>query len=320
MGCYLVTGAAGFVASHLAESLVADGHQVIGADCFTKGYPRAIKEQNVSGLRLRDAFELFECDLATDDLSELAADIDGIFHLAAQPGVRQSWREFDVYLRNNLLATQRILDAATATGTRLVFASSSSVYGEASTYPTGEGEPTRPIAPYGVTKLAGEQLAHAAAVRGLEAVVLRYFTVYGPRQRPDMAFARLGSALLLGEEFETYGDGSQTRDVTYVGDVVTATRLAMDAAPAGAIYNVGGGHEISLNEVIALYESLAGTRLNTRRVAQAAGDVRRTASDTSLIRGELGWSPQTGLGEGARAHLDWMAADADQPAPLEAGR
>jgi len=231
---YLVTGAAVFIGSHLAETLAAGGHDVAGLDCLTDYYDPALKEENARGLVLE------RVDLAADPLD--FSGFDGVFHLAGQPGVRSFGDVFPLYLRRNVLATQRVFEAAAAAGARTVFASSSSIYGEAERYPTPEDTVPAPLSPYGVTKLACEHLARAYAKGfGLDAVVLRYFTVYGPRQRPDMLFARVVNALASGGAFEIYGGGDQSRSFTYVGDAVDATIAAMDAAPAGAVYNVGGG-------------------------------------------------------------------------------
>src|SRR5581483_929687 len=237
---YIVTGAAGFIGSHLAEALGALGHEVVGVDCFTDYYDPAEKEANARGLDVR------RLDLA-EDLLELE-DVDGVFHLAGQPGVRSFGDAFRLYLRRNVLATERVLEACTAAGVRLVFASSSSVYGEAEAYPTPEDTTPAPISPYGITKLACEHLLRAYDG---DAVTLRYFTVYGPRQRPDMFFRRVCDALAAGDSFEIYGSGRQSRSFTYVADAVEATIAAMERAPSGAVYNVGGGEEASMVEAIA---------------------------------------------------------------------
>ncbi len=292
MSRYVVTGAAGFIGSHLTEALLARGDDVRAIDVFTDYYEPGLKEENAR------AFDVERIDVAEEEL-ELGG-TDGVFHLAAQPGVRPSFERFDLYLRRNVLATQRVLEAAALAGTRVVLASSSSVYGDAEEYPTREDAVPRPLSPYGITKLAAEQLARAYPV---DAIVLRYFTVYGPRQRPDMAFARLSDALLSDREFELYGDAS--RSFTFVADVVAATLQAMDVAPTGALYNVGGGEEASLREAIALLEELAGRELRVRSQPRARGDAQRTSADVSKIRGELGWSPATSLAEGLRAQWSW---------------
>lgn len=304
---FLVTGCAGFIGSHLVEQLLDRGHHVRGVDAFTDYYARELKEENLAHVLNRPRFEFVEADLAVASIEELADGADGIFHLAAQPGVRGSWGDtYAVYARDNLIATQRVFEVASASGKRVVWASSSSIYGDAERYPTTERMRPHPISPYGVTKASCELLAGAyAAAAGLDAVGLRYFTVYGPRQRPDMAFTKIVRALADGATFDVYGSGDQTRDVTYVGDAVAATMAAMERGRSGAAYNVGGGSETSLLEVIAFCEGLSGQQLNVRFVAAQRGDVRRTAADTSLAQAELEWRPCTSLAEGLTAQLEW---------------
>ena len=294
---YIVTGAAGFIGSHLAEALVGAGHDVVGVDCFTDYYDPAEKEQNAQRLDVR------RLDLADEPL-ELGG-VDGVFHLAGQPGVRSFGDVFPLYLRRNVLATQRVLEACTATGTRLVFASSSSVYGEAEAYPTPEDATPRPISPYGITKLACEHLARAY---GGDVVARRYFTVYGPRQRPDMAFRRVCDALLAGDTFEVYGGGLQSRSFTYVSDAVDATIAAMERGPGGSLFNVGGGEEATMLDAIALLEQASGRTLDVRHVDAARGDVSRTKADDSRINAVLGWSPTTSLADGLSAMWSWASA------------
>ncbi|MGH3005918.1 MAG: NAD-dependent epimerase/dehydratase family protein [Gaiellaceae bacterium] len=302
---YLVTGSAGFVGSHLAEALLERGHEVVGVDAFTDYYAREVKEANLERARARPGFTFAERDLADGELEPLVEGVDGVFHLAAQPGVRGSWGgTFAIYVRENILATQRLFEAAARANVRVVMASSSSVYGNAEAYPTREDASPRPVSPYGVSKLACESLAQTYSDSfGLEVVALRYFTVFGPRQRPDMAFSRIISALLGGGPFRVFGTGEQSRDFTYVDDAVTATLAAMNGGQGSTVYNVGGGSETTLGEVIALCEGMVGRRLALRHEQAAAGDVRRTAADTSLIRAELGWSPRTSLEEGLAAQL-----------------
>jgi UDP-glucuronate 4-epimerase len=297
----VVTGAAGFIGSHLCERLLREGHEVVGLDCFTDYYDLARKEENARDLDVR------RIDLADDELDFRG--IDGVFHLAGQPGVRASFTDFAAYLSRNVLATQRVFEAAAAGGIRVVFASSSSVYGDAERYPTPEDTVPHPISPYGITKLACENLERAYAKGvGLDAVTLRYFTVYGPRQRPDMAFTRIVTALAEGRPFDLYGDGSVSRGFTYVTDVVTATVAAMERGPAGAVYNVGGGDETNMRDAIALCERIAERRLDVRTAPVAWGDVRRTAADTTRIRAELGWEPTVGLEQGLRSQWLWAAS------------
>ena len=282
-----------------------DGSEVIGVDSFTDFYSREIKENNLRPSRSFDSFQFREADLTTLDLRALLADTDGIFHLAAQPGVRGSWGDsFSIYVKDNILATQRVFEAAAREKIRIVFASSSSVYGNAQAFPVREDAILRPISPYGVTKLSCETLAAAYADSiGCDVVALRYFTVYGPRQRPEMAFARICASLAHGSLFPLLGSGEQSRDFTYVADVVSATMLAMDASSPAAVYNVGGGTEASLNEIIDLCERLSGRSIDVAREGEATGDVRRTSASTDRIR-ELGWKPRFTLEAGLRAQLE----------------
>jgi UDP-glucuronate 4-epimerase len=298
---YVVTGAAGFIGSQLARELVAAGHDVAGVDCFAGSHDLAEKEENARGLDVR-RLDLVEEALDLDG-------VDGVFHLAAQAGVRSFGDVFPVYVRQNLLATQRVFESCARAGVRVVFASSSSVYGEAEAYPTSEEIPPRPISPYGITKLGGEHLARSYALAfGLDAVVLRYFTVYGPRQRPDMFFRRVCEALLAGGTFEIYGTGGQSRSFTYVGDAVAATVAAMERGVAGALFNVGGGEEATILESIAVLEEVSGRTLDIGYAGAAAGDVSRTSADVARIRDALGWQPQTSLREGLAAMWAWASA------------
>jgi len=303
---YVVTGAAGFIGSHLTEALLADGHDVVAIDSFNDYYEPAQKEENAAG------FDVARLDLAED---ELALDgFDGVFHLAGQPGVRSFGPVFDEYVRRNLIATQRVFDSAARANVRVVFASSSSVYGDAESYPTSEDAPPSPISPYGITKLGCEQLAYAYTnAFGLDAVVLRYFTVYGPRQRPDMAFARIVDALARGASFELYGDGLQSRSFTFVADVVAATATAMERAAAGTLYNVGGGAEATMRDAIAALEAASGRTLELVERPAAAGDVRRTAADTTRIERDLGWRATTRLEDGLRAQWEWASVRVAAP-------
>lgn len=306
MSRYAVTGAAGFVGSHLCESLLGTGHTVLGIDSFSDYYSRELKEANLRSCRETDAFKLLETDLSERPLAELLDGVDGVFHLAAQAGVRRSWGDdFQIYLRDNVLATQRLFEAALARGVRVVFASSSSVYGDSRSYPTTEDLPPCPISPYGVTKLACEHLATAYSRRGLDVIGLRYFTVYGPRQRPDMAYTRIALALLRDRMFTIYGTGEQSRDVTYVGDAVSATVAAMDRGVSGSTYNVGGGSETTLMQAIGVFEQASGRQLRLERIDAAVGDVTRTLGRTDKLTRDTGWRPSTDLTVGVRAHLEW---------------
>jgi UDP-glucuronate 4-epimerase len=296
---YAVTGAAGFIGSHLAEALLEQGHQVVGLDCFTDYYDPALKEANARGCEVR------RVDLAEDPLDFNG--FDGVFHLAGRPGVRSFGDVFPLYLRDNVLASQRVFEAAARDGVRVVFASSSSVYGAAERYPTPEDTPPHPLSPYGITKLACEQLADAYGRQfGLDRVVVRYFNAFGPRQRPDMAFTRIARALADNGHFDLFGDGAQSRSWTYVGDVVAATIAAMEQG--SGTYNVGGALEASMHETIALFEAVSGRQLDLRRHDEpVAGDQRRTKADTARIRSELGWEPRVSLEDGIARQWDWAA-------------
>jgi UDP-glucuronate 4-epimerase len=308
----LVTGCAGFIGSHLTEALLAAGHEVVGLDCFSDNYPAAQKLANLARARDHERFELHPVDLATAKLAAVLEGCDIVFHLAAEPGVRTSWgSRFDRFVHNNVEATQRLLEAVRATSSaRVVYASSSSIYGESERLPTPEDAPPRPLSPYGVTKLAGEQLCRVYHVNhGLETVALRFFTVYGPRQRPDMAFRRFCEAAASGGSIELFGDGRQTRDFTYVGDVVGAIRAAGTAeGAAGRAYNVGGGSPISLNGALEQLAAIAGRPLDVSRAERESGDVLHTAADVSRARDELGFAPATTLASGLRAEYDWVLA------------
>ncbi|MGZ6708427.1 MAG: NAD-dependent epimerase/dehydratase family protein [Solirubrobacteraceae bacterium] len=304
---YLVTGCAGFIGSHLTETLLQRGDAVIGIDTFTDYYPRALKHANLEHSLERHGFAFFETDLVSAPLSELLVSVDGIFHLAAQPGVRGSWgASFETYVHDNVLATQRVFQAAADAELRVVYASSSSIYGNALSLPTTEEAKPCPVSPYVVTKLCCEHLARAYELSlGLDAVGLRYFTVYGPRQRPDMAIQRIARALADGGGFSVFGTGEQSRDVTYVDDAVTATIATMEAAPGGGAYNVGGGSETSLRRIIELAQELTGEELDVTYGAAATGDVMRTVADTSRIRDDIGWVPQVELEDGLISQLAW---------------
>jgi UDP-glucuronate 4-epimerase len=299
---YVVTGAAGFIGSHLAEALVAAGQDVVGIDSFNDYYDPARKRENAEALGVVDE------DLLEADLDGLLEGADGVFHLAGQPGVRASFGpDFEHYLTRNVHASARLFEAAARHGVRLTYASSSSIYGDAEAYPTPEDAAPRPISPYGVTKLCAEHLAYAhARTTGLEAVGVRYFTVYGPRQRPDMAFTRVLEALATGAEFHLSGNVS--RSFTFVGDAVAGTLAATERAPAGEIYNIGGGEEATMTDAIALAERIAGRELLVERHGSAIGDPPRTRGDVTKAERELGWSPTTPLADGLRAQWEWVAA------------
>jgi UDP-glucuronate 4-epimerase len=298
---YLVTGAAGFIGSQLLRALIEAGHDATGWDAFTDYYDPALKEENARNLPVT------RVDIAEDELD--VAGLDGVFHLAGQPGVASFGDVFPVYVRQNVLASRRLFEAAAAAGTRVVLASSSSIYGDATAYPTQEDAIPRPLSPYGITKLACEHLAYAyAAEFGLEVATVRYFTIYGPRQRPDMAFTKMVSCLAEGRPFDLYGDGSQSRSFTFVDDAVAATIATMEQAPARAIYNVGGGSEVSMLDAIDVLGRVSGRRLEVVRHPRREGDAARTAADTSRIRADLGWKPVTEFEEGLAAQWRWAAA------------
>jgi nucleoside-diphosphate-sugar epimerase len=305
----LVTGAAGFIGSHLCELLLAAGDEVRGIDCFTDYYPRERKLANIAPLLHEDRFGLIEDDLADVSLAELLAGVDVVYHLAAQSGVRTSWgADFATYVKHNVLATQRLLEACREQPPRkLVFASSSSVYGDAASYPTSEAVRPQPVSPYGVTKLASEHLCELYRVNfGLPIASLRLFSVYGPRQRPDMAFSRLVECALHGGVFELYGDGEQTRDCTFVGDVVRGMREAAESDWVG-VANIGGGMQVSMNHVIARLSEICAPVEVSRKLPRA-GDVRNTGADISVAAAGFGYQPRTTLDEGLRAMADWERA------------
>ena len=306
----LVTGAAGFVGSHLAEALLARGDTVIGVDCFTPYYERIDKEQNLARAFAHDDFELVEADLRTADLDVLLSGVDTVFHQAAQAGVRLSWSGgFSDYVGHNVLATQRLLEAVQRArpGIRVVYASSSSVYGNQVRYPTVETDLPQPFSPYGVTKLAAEHLCSLYAENwGVHTVSLRYFTVFGPRQRPDMSIHRLCQAAVYGSAFPLYGDGTQIREFTYVADIVAANIAAADRDVAPGTYlNVAGGAEITINELIALVGELAGSPVAVDPEPRKPGDSFRNGGATDRARELLGWRPEVPLREGLSRQIAW---------------
>ncbi len=320
MASALVTGVAGFIGSHLAVRLLDEGHRVRGVDNFDPYYDRTLKEENLAAVGDRRGFAFREADLCTTDTAALLADVDWVFHLAARPGVRRSWGvDFEAYAAANVVATQRLLEGLRAHPVeRMVFASSSSVYGEGGGQPAREDAPRRPLSPYGVTKLACEALVGAYVTGyGLPIISLRYFTVFGPRQRPDMAFHRFARAIALGETLEVFGDGRQTRDFTYVDDVVTANLLAIRAGRPGSVYNIGGGAPARLLDAIGLMERIAGRPARVHWGPRQTGDPLATAADTSRARDELGFRPRVGLEEGLRHMMHWMSARG--PSPSEDG-
>lgn len=307
----LVTGCAGFIGSNLTDSLLADGWEVLGVDCFNDNYGRAQKRRNLESALRWTEFDFVPLDLARGELRELVEECDVVFHLAAEPGVRASWgQRFESYERNNITATQHLLEAARhRPEVPFVYAGSSSIYGQAERFPTPEDTVPRPFSPYGMTKLAAE---HLGAIYhgnfGVSVVTLRYFSVYGPRQRPDMAFNRFAAAALQGQSLTVFGDGGQSRDFTYVGDVVAATRAAAATPEAiGGVFNIGGGNRVTLNEVVAMLEEIAGRPLDVHRSEAERGDVRDTGADTTRAQTVLGFAPATTLRDGLAAEFEWMS-------------
>ena len=306
----LVTGAAGFIGSTLSERLLAVGAEVTGVDCFTDYYPRPIKERNLAGARAHPKFQFVESRLQDADLPALLRDRTHVFHLAAQAGVRKSWgRDFAVYTINNIDATQALLEACAGVKLeRLVYASSSSVYGDHVPLPMREDALPQPVSPYGVSKLAAEQLCYLYFSNyGVPATSLRYFTVYGPRQRPDMAFHRFLQATQRGEHIRLFGDGNQTRDFTFVADAVSATVAAGHRGVPGRVYNIGGGSRVSMNEVIEMIGRVAGRKPLVTVDPVQKGDMRHTYADTSLAQAELGFTPTVTLEEGLAKEYRWLA-------------
>lgn len=311
MNC-LVTGCAGFIGSHLCERLLADGHRVVGVDCFTAYYPRPIKDRNLAAVQSHPNFRFLELDLSADPLGDAVGRAEVIFHLAAMPGLNKSWTDFDLYARHNLTATHRLLEAVKGRPLKkFVYASTSSVYGK---YASGdESLPTRPSSPYGITKLAGEQLCRVHHDEfGLPAVVLRYFSVYGPRQRPDMGYHLFINAVLQGKPITLTGDGLQVRGNTYISDCVEATARAADAMP-GEVFNLGGGELTTVIEVIRKIERITGKTAIVERHPPRKGDQLATGADAGKLHRHLGWKPTTGLDEGLARQVEWQRSLIESP-------
>ena len=299
----LVTGCAGFIGSHLTDRLLKDGFEVVGVDSFTAYYPREIKERNIAGALRHKGFTLIEAGIL--EMPEFPQ-VDYVFHEAAQAGVRASWgKEFEIYVRSNILATQRMLEYYKDRGLKkLIYASSSSIYGDAG-LPLKEDVVPKPISPYGVTKLAGENLCYLYYSNyGIPVILLRYFTVYGPRQRPDMAINKLVTEILDGNEVVIFGDGTQTRDFTYVDDVIEANILAAKSDIKGKVFNIGGGNRISVNDLVKLLGELLDREVKVRYVEEQKGDVRHTWAQISQARAVLGWQPRVNIAEGLRKYVD----------------
>jgi nucleoside-diphosphate-sugar epimerase len=315
----VVTGAAGFIGSHLCEELLRRGHTVVGIDCFVPYYPAAIKAQNQAILLAHPHYHFHAIDLRRDDLTDVIDDADIVFHLAAMPGLAKSWTDFDGYWTCNVQATQRLLEACRRAGSlkRFVLVSTSSVYGRNAM--GNEATPTHPISPYGVTKLAAEHLCIAYhEAYHLPLVTLRYFSVYGPRQRPDMAYHKFISSLARGSAIEIYGDGQQVRGNTFVTDAVAATIAAVEA-PVGEIYNVGGGETATILEIIRKLEAISGRKAELNFKAVRVGDQRQTFADTSKLRHHLKWEPLTKLDDGLSRQWQWQTeamAEFDSPGDI----
>ncbi|UTI62270.1 NAD-dependent epimerase/dehydratase family protein [Paraconexibacter antarcticus] len=315
----LVTGCAGFIGSHLAAQLLADGHQVIGVDCFTPFYPRAVKERNLGQLTGLPGFSFRELDLGVRRVIGLLEGIDIVYHLAGQPGVRPSFGGgFKTYVRNNIQVTQRLLEQASRNPVQaFVYASSSSVYGNAERYPSGEDDPLAPISPYAMSKHATEEIAKVYhRTRNVPVIGLRYFTVYGPRQRPDMAFTRFFDAALAERPLPVLGDGLQLREFTYVDDVVRGTLAAAEHGVPGHAYNIGGGSAVSLEEVIGRMEHVVGRPLERTYSRAPRGDVRETRADGTLALRDLGYRALISLDDGLRAQYAAHASLTPLPVPI----
>jgi UDP-glucose 4-epimerase len=305
----LVTGVAGFIGSHLSAALLDSGASVTGIDCFTDYYPRPLKEANLATVKDRPGFTFIEAALQDIDLKPVLAGVTHVFHQAAQAGVRKSWgRDFDIYTRNNIEATQRLLESMVGLPIqKYVYASSSSVYGDNVPLPMREDTYLQPLSPYGVSKLAAEHLGQLYwANHGVPAVSLRYFTVYGPRQRPDMGFQRFLTAVRDGKPITVYGDGEQTRDFTFVGDIIAANLAAAERGRPGNVYNIGGGSRVTLNHVLELIGKVTGRKVTLQREPDQKGDMRHTYADTAAARRDLAFNPKVSLENGLDQQYRWL--------------
>jgi len=305
----LVTGAAGFIGSSLSEELIRLGHQVVGVDCFLDYYPRMFKEANLEQLRASSQFTLVEQSILEADLDSLLSGVEVVFHLAAQAGVRASWgKNFEIYTENNIRATQRLLEACKDIKLKkFIYASSSSVYGEVRSLPMKETDYPSPVSPYGVSKLAAEHLVYLYWKNfNIPTISLRYFTVFGPRQRPDMAFHKFLAASLMNKPIELYGSGEQTRDFTYIADIVRAHILAVESSAEGEVFNIGGGNRLSLASAIAVIEQIVGRKLTIATRPAQKGDASHTYADISKAANILGFQPMVSIREGLEREFVWL--------------
>ena len=310
----LVTGVSGFIGSSLSERLLDEGFQVIGVDSFFDYYPRKIKEKNLEYLLSKPDFEFIEADIVKQDWGKIISRVNGVFHQAAVAGVRASWgQRFDQYVQNNILGTQKLLEACKDKRLeKFIYASSSSVYGDTDELPIRESSSTNPVSPYGVTKLAAEHLASLYFKGyGVPTVSLRYFTVYGPRQRPDMAFHKFITAVIKGDQIEVYGTGEQTRDFTFIDDAVWANILAFKSGRSGEVYNIGGGSRIKLMDAIGIIEEITGKEANLVYTEPQRGDARHTFSDVAKAKADFGYAPLVDIESGLKKHFKWLKKNID---------